>query len=302
VSPAISGSSSIRRRAAFFYATFDHHDKAYDWASKRKLETHPTTGAAQLVEIRETVQEIVIPTYVEAPVPVVTPARSRQVQPQLPLFTDVADDDLLRYGVPVDWVGDVRLATEDTLLALAAHLPVEAAEALLQLATGGTPRIPEPVAPETSPFDHPDAQRRFRVMNNVEELEQALEYPWDKWTIFLHPDQRQWVERNQNGPARVSGTAGTGKTVVALHRAAFLARRNPRCPRSSWPPSRISSRTTFSPASSALFTTSPSFAERIDVYAVNAVGARLYKGQFGSPKVAMPENLSQLIRDGRRRS
>jgi mRNA-degrading endonuclease RelE of RelBE toxin-antitoxin system len=45
----------------------DHHDKAYDWAAKRKLETHPTTGAAQLVEIRETVQEILIPTYTHAP-------------------------------------------------------------------------------------------------------------------------------------------------------------------------------------------------------------------------------------------
>jgi mRNA-degrading endonuclease RelE of RelBE toxin-antitoxin system len=45
----------------------DHHDKAYDWAERRKLETHPKTGAAQLVELRETVQEIVIPTYVEAP-------------------------------------------------------------------------------------------------------------------------------------------------------------------------------------------------------------------------------------------
>src|ERR1700704_6388317 len=44
----------------------DHHDKAYAWAERRKLETHPTTGAAQLVEIRETVKEIVVPVYLEA--------------------------------------------------------------------------------------------------------------------------------------------------------------------------------------------------------------------------------------------
>jgi plasmid maintenance system killer protein len=43
----------------------DHHDKAYAWAERRKLETHPKTGAAQLVEIRERVEEIIIPTYVE---------------------------------------------------------------------------------------------------------------------------------------------------------------------------------------------------------------------------------------------
>jgi hypothetical protein len=59
------------------------------------------------------------------------------------------------------------------------------------------------------PFNHPDAQRRFRVMNDVDELESALAYPWEKWTTFLHPAQRQWVERDYNGPARVSGSAGT---------------------------------------------------------------------------------------------
>src|ERR1700730_17609614 len=42
-----------------------HHDKAYDWAERRKLETHPKTGAAQLVEIHETVKEVVIPVYVQ---------------------------------------------------------------------------------------------------------------------------------------------------------------------------------------------------------------------------------------------
>src|SRR5262249_51968687 len=44
----------------------DHHDKAYAWAERRRLETHPKTGAAQLVEIRERVEEITIPRYVEA--------------------------------------------------------------------------------------------------------------------------------------------------------------------------------------------------------------------------------------------
>ena len=63
-------------------------------------------------------------------------------------------------------------------------------------------------------------------MRNVEELEEALEYPWEKWTIFLHPAQLGLVERNYNGPTKVSGSAGTGKTVVALHRAAFLAKSN----------------------------------------------------------------------------
>ena len=81
----------------------------------------------------------------------------------------------------------------------------------------------QPAAIAGSPFEHPDAQRRFRVMTNVEELQRALDFPWEKWTVFLHPEQRDWVERDYTGPARVSGSAGTGKTIVALHRAAWHA-------------------------------------------------------------------------------
>ena len=58
-------------------------------------------------------------------------------------------------------------------------------------------------------------------------MQRALDFPWEKWTVFLHPEQRQWVERDYTGPARVSGSAGTGKTIVALHRAAHLARTHP---------------------------------------------------------------------------
>ena len=196
----------------------DHHDKAYQWAARRKLETHPKTGAAQMVEIREAVEEIRVPRVVGA----------QSTPPVRPLlFAGVADGDLLAYGVPLEWLPEVRQADEDSLLTLAEHLPGEAAEALLELATGGKPQIPPPRVVGTDPFAHPDAQRRFRVMNNVEELERALEFPWENWTIFLHPTQRQWVEKDYNGPARVSGSAGTGKTIVALHRAVFLAHSHP---------------------------------------------------------------------------
>src|SRR5207302_6024188 len=114
-------------------------------------------------------------------------------------------DVLLEYGVLAEWLGDVRAATEDTLFAVYDHLPGEAAEALLELATGGKPRVSPPAVAATNPFDHPDAQRRFRVIGSVEELQRALDFPWEKWTVFLHPEQRQWVERDYAGPARVSG-------------------------------------------------------------------------------------------------
>jgi mRNA-degrading endonuclease RelE of RelBE toxin-antitoxin system len=192
-----------------------HHDDAYHWAEKRKLETHPKTGAAQLVEIRERIQEIIVPSYIQTPA---------QVAAKPKIFADLPDDALLSYGVPKEWLFDVRAADEDSVLNIANHLPAEAAEALLELATGGKPQ-PRPV-PDVQPFEHPDAQRRFRVMENVEELTRALEYPWDKWSIFLHPVQRALIEKEYPGPARVGGSAGTGKSIVAVHRAVHLARNN----------------------------------------------------------------------------
>ena len=262
-----------------------HHDKAYDWAERRRLETHPKTGAAQLVEIRETVQQIIIPAYVEAPKP----------EAKLPLFAGVSDSTLLAYGVPSGWLSDVRQADEDSLLSLADRLPAEAAEALLELATGGAPIPPQPVAPTINPLDHPDAQRRFRVMSNVEELQRAMDFPWDKWSVFLHPEQRQLVERHYTGTARVSGSAGTGKTIVALHRAVFLARANQN--------SRVLL-TTFSHILAntlrtqlrRLISNEPHLAERLEVHSINAVGERLYKSQFGQINLAPPQVVQELLR------
>ena len=273
--------------ASLLLCYVDHHDNAYHWAERRKLETHPKTGAAQLVEIRETVQEIFIPTYVQQELPVAP------IPKQL-LFTNVSDDELLSYGVPVEWLSDVRQADEDGLLALAPRLPAEAAEALLELATGGKPRASLPPAAVTDPFEHPDAQRRFRVMSNVEELQRALEFPWDKWSVFLHPDQRQSVERNYSGPARVSGSAGTGKTIVAIHRAVFLARTNPNA--------RVLL-TTFSDILAnalrsklrRLISNEPRLAERLEVHSINAIGERLYKTHFGPPNLASRELIAQLL-------
>jgi hypothetical protein len=132
----------------------------------------------------------------------------------------------LNYGIPAEWLAVVKTVNEDSLFDIADRLPQETAEALLEIATGGKPK---PIIPTTAvnPFDHPDAQRRFRIMTNAEELQQALDYPWEKWTVFLHPSQRSLVERDYSGAARVSGSAGTGKTIVAIHRAVFLARKYP---------------------------------------------------------------------------
>lgn len=273
----------------------DHHDKAYDWAERRKLEVHPKTGAAQWVEIRETVQEVVVPAYVQSAVQAELVLAPQPAPALKPLFVGRSDDELLGYGVPAEWLVDVKQATEDTLLALSDHLPAEAAEALLELATGGKPRVPKPTA-AANPFDHPDAQRRFRVMSNVKELQQALDFPWEKWTVFLHPEQRQWVERDYNGPARVSGSAGTGKTIVALHRAAYLARTHG--------DARVLLTTFSDTLASALHTKlkrllahEPRLAERIDVHSLKAIGLRLYKAHIGHAAIASREIVRELLTD-----
>jgi len=263
----------------------DHHDAAYAWASRRKIERHPKTGAAQLVEVRERVEEVILHPPVE----------TVSVSQKPLLFAGTSDDDLLSYGVPLEWLEDVRQATEDTLFDTAERLPQEASEALLELATGGKPKIPTALPSDTDPFSHPDAQRRFRVMTNVEELERALEYPWEKWTVFLHPAQRYLVESDYNGPARISGSAGTGKTIVALHRAVFLARQHPSA--------RILL-TTFSEALAnaliikldRLVGNESTVRDRIRVCSIQGIARELYAEAFGQPNIAEPEQLRSLLK------
>lgn len=272
-----------RTEGSLLLCYVDHHDKAYDWGERRKLETHPRTGAAQIVEIRERVREIVVPVY---------RPEERSQAPAPPLLEGRSEEELLSYGVPPEWIEEVRSADEDTLLALAERLPAEAAEAVLELATGGTPKVA--AVSVQDPFAHPDAQRRFRILENVEELERALEFPWDRWTVFLHPGQRTWVEGEFGGPARVSGSAGTGKTIVALHRAVHLARQDPEA--------RVLLATfteTLANALRALLRrlvgNEPRVAERIEVEALEGLALRLHRRLLGSVELATSDEVRAAI-------
>src|SRR6202790_4223653 len=117
--------------------------------------------------------------------------------------------------------------------------------------------------------------------------------------VFLHPEQRQLVERVYTGPARVSGSAGTGKTIVALHRAAHLARTHP--------DARVLL-TTFSdtlahalhPKLKRLLGNEPRLAERIDVHSLDALGLRLYKAHVGEARIARREVVRELVQEAAR--
>ena len=215
---------------SFLLAYVGHHDDAYEWAERRRIEAHPRTGAIQVVEVRERVEEVAPPRPVQQQldlgdgIDMLPLGAPRKGEPAL-CFRALDAAKLMSVGVPADWINDVLAATEDNFLDIATHLPAEAGEALLEFIATGVLKVPAPVA-VADPFRHPDALRRFRVVENVAELEQALSFPWEKWIVFLHPSQRELVEREFDGPVRVTGSAGTGKTVVALHRAARLADRS----------------------------------------------------------------------------
>ncbi|MEO6097352.1 MAG: UvrD-helicase domain-containing protein [Fibrobacteria bacterium] len=146
------------------------------------------------------------------------------------------------------------------------------------------------------PFAHPDAQRRFRVLRNVEELEAAFANPWEKWILFLHPSQKELVGKEFTGPARVSGSAGTGKTIVALHRAVALARRHQ--------DARVLL-TTFSETLAnalrsrllRLLGSEPKLGERLEVHDLNAIGRRLFELNVDRTPVADAKTVSKALRD-----
>lgn len=199
-----------------------HHDDAYRWAEGRRLTRHERTGAMQFVEI------VTVESVTETPASAASLA-SPAALVNMPLvkrpFASLNDDQLLDVGVPREWLRPVRDTPESEIFALLDRLPAEASEALMDYVTGG--KLEDHIALkilEADPFAHPDAQRRFRTVENIEELQAALDQPFAKWAVFLHPAQRALVERDWKGPARVSGSAGTGKTIVALHRAVHLAR------------------------------------------------------------------------------
>lgn len=212
-----------KTEASFMLAYVDHHDKAYAWAERRRIEEHPRTGSIQIVEVHERIEEVgplFAPIESEVTVAPVEPIRLAPA-----IFAALSEDALLDIGTPADWIDDIRTWTEDRFFQVSDRLPAEVAEALLDFAATGSLPTPEPAVAD--PFEHPDTLRRVQTITSEDELRTALDFPWDKWSVFLHPSQREVVERVFSGPARVTGTAGTGKTIVALHRAARAVRDDP---------------------------------------------------------------------------
>jgi len=207
----------------------DHHDEAMAWAKNKRCVIHPGTGSLQVLTSMPAVAEAVVDaraTPVEAPV---------SVPPTPPLLEALSDEELASVGVPEELLSRVRgIHTADQLDAEAAAFPPDAYEALFFLADGesldavrSALGIDLSVEVDTEDFEaalaQPTTLRRFALVTDDEELEAMLDAPLEKWRVFLHPSQRRMVTATYRGPARVLGGAGTGKTVVAMHRARYLA-------------------------------------------------------------------------------
>ncbi|MBZ0115843.1 MAG: UvrD-helicase domain-containing protein, partial [Sandaracinaceae bacterium] len=198
----------------------DNHDEAMAWAEHKKVVIHPETGSLQVLAAE--------------PVASVPMAPAAALVEATPLFGQWSDAELMGLGVPEQALPQVRaIRAEAELDALAASLPAEAYEALFFLGSGEPLEavrqalaVEKPPVIDTQDFgaalETATSQRRFAVVTDDQELEAILDAPLEKWRVFLHPSQRRIVTANFNGPARVLGGAGTGKTVVAMHRAKHL--------------------------------------------------------------------------------
>jgi superfamily I DNA/RNA helicase len=207
---------------AYLLLWVDKHDDAYAWAQRRMCKVNPESGALQIIDVEAA-------SALESEL-------STHKQPQVKgRFDDIRDRHLVRLGVPEEMLKAVRAAvTDDDVDKLLPRLPEEAADSLLMLASGYSveevlnlqdqqkEQTVDPTDIERA-LEQADSQRRFHVITDDDELLEMLAAPLDKWRVFLHPSQRRLVNRDWNGPVRVLGGAGTGKTVVAMHRAKWLA-------------------------------------------------------------------------------
>lgn len=196
----------------------DHHDEAYRWAARKRCEVNPQTGAIQVFDMQTVAEKTSTPEKVS-------------------LFVKITDEELLKLGVPKAQLEYVRsFDDKESFYKAESTFPHDAYEYLSWLVEGfevnevlelaaeeyASPSSSEDLA---AALDAPVTLKSFVVVEGEEELRRIMAEPLKKWRVFLHPTQRKIVKKDFSGSARVLGGAGTGKTVVAMHRAKYLASR-----------------------------------------------------------------------------
>ena len=209
----------------------DHHDEAYEWAKRKTCRVNSKTGALQVFDV-QTVE------VTEESKPSTTTT----------LFSRISIEDMIALGTPKELVPYLKsIPDKETFYSSKDSLPSDVYENLSWIAEGFDPKEiieminddtgessqdeadtkPEQAMPVTEDFSvalkNSESKKSFVVIEGEEELRRIMAEPLEKWRVFLHPTQRKIVKKNYKGSARVLGGAGTGKTVVAMHRAKYLA-------------------------------------------------------------------------------
>lgn len=180
-----------------------------------------------------------IPTMVGGPAMVGVPAligvSPTPAAPAAISYAHLSDHELLSLGVPEAWLDRVRaIESEAGLDALQALLPLEAYEGLFLVAAGDSvtqilsareTRVDRVIDTEdfATALETAESQSRFVIVNDDESMLAIMNAPLAQWRVFLHPTQLKLARGDRSGPVRVLGGAGTGKTVLAMHRAKWLA-------------------------------------------------------------------------------
>lgn len=199
----------------------DNHDDAYDWAKIHTCSINSETGSLQIIETQTVIEEALV-----------------QKNSDEFFFNKFTDKELKSLGVNeklLDYVKQIR--NEEELDNFRKYLPEEVYEALFYLLAGDNiEEVYNYVYSQTidkidtndfnKALENESSKRSFYIVENDDELMQMLNAPLEKWRVFLHPSQRKLVEKNYNGAVKVLGGAGTGKTVVAMHRAKYLAKQS----------------------------------------------------------------------------
>ena len=236
---------------AYVLLWIDKHDDAYQWARRRTCHVNRVSGALQVVDVEAAEMAVAPSTAVGDAIAAVDgealasngvapEAAPAQQQPAASgagpsLFAHCHDHQLMLLGVPEALLPALRAVTsEETLTRLIEWMPQDCVDGLILLADGKPIEAvieelerqrPAAIDPTdlVAALETPESKAEFLVITDDDVLEAMLSAPLERWRVFLHPSQRRLVERHWSGAVRVLGGAGTGKTVVAMHRARWLA-------------------------------------------------------------------------------
>ncbi|WP_062465684.1 3'-5' exonuclease [Demequina maris] len=226
------------KEVTYVYVGTWHHDDGIEKARKLKLSINPVGGFTELEEIEDGGGDAI-------PQPPISPGPGSEAKPLLETWGFTAEQLVEELGLsPVTAHKAVAGITEDDVLEVAVTVGGWQGEALTLMLDGlsfadirAKLGLDEAVEQDTRDsedeklrkgFDHPLARASFTYVDDNEELRDVIEAgDFGAWRVFLHPEQRKYATKRYNGAFRLSGGAGTGKTVVLVHRARELWKANP---------------------------------------------------------------------------